>query len=222
MDEMTSELKETISQCVARLRDTVGRQRQQAAAELIQLGIRTRGTILPRGSEKSPAPNRLPEYGMQEQILNGLKDADAATRREIALALGEWGDERAAQNLARLLHEQRDEDEDVRLACIFALKMIGGEDSVNALARTAAGDTSDGIRFAALAALEELGAGGWIDVTDRNPPPLPQRTEIRTRGGERYAANSEAIEILKDISNDDTQPEYLQQKAKDALAYLRR
>jgi len=214
---MKHQFEAEVQKCIERLHSTTSKQRQQAAAELVRLGIRIRGAIVPRGTVVLPAKSRFPEPSMQRELQVHLSDVDPAVRQEVALAMGEWGDEQAAQALTSLLLKSRDQNEDVRMACVVALKMIGGSTAVATLAQTATQDPSTDVCFAALAALEELGAGGWTDVTDR--PPWTSRA---TSDGSKLSNTTldEPIMALARLRDNETVPKYVRQKAMDVLTYI--
>src|SRR5262249_42174974 len=151
------------------------------------------------------------------------KDAEPEVRRQAALALGEWGDERAAAALGRLL--QTDPDEEVQLYCVGALGTIGGPTAVEAL-RKAIEQGTDPVRDEALEAIEDLATGGRKEDTEapdrQGVSPGPEATmadshrvrgAVRTRGRPRKASASKIVgtiaATLQHIRSDDTASEYL-------------
>src|SRR5689334_20451639 len=148
---MTPEVEAEVKQWLHRLLTGAGGPRREAAAELSRLGVWTRGSVRTRGSLGRSAPNRLPEPDRLGEVVACLGDADGEVRRQVALALGEWGDEAAAAALCRLL--QADADEEVQLYCVTALRMIGGPTAAEGL-RRAAGRGTEAVRHAALTAIE--------------------------------------------------------------------
>jgi HEAT repeat protein len=141
----------------------------------------------------------------------------------VALALGEWGDGRAVEPLARVL--VGDPEELVRLYALAALRQLGGPTALEALAR-AAEEGPEGVRTAAVAAIEDLATGGRRD--DSEPPEMDSRTRgaIRTRGNPaRGTGRTELLDRVADtlerVRGDAAAGEYLRRRAADVLGYLR-
>nr|WP_275994315.1 alpha-isopropylmalate synthase regulatory domain-containing protein [Argonema antarcticum] len=150
------------------------------------------------------------------ELLKYLKDTEEDTkiRQRAASALGKWGGKKEAQKLANILLSEPGKDESLKIACIEALKTIGGIEAVKALVKIAANKNElIDVRYAAVCDLEELGAGGWVDITDKPAP--PPRKNITTDEKIR-----ETIETLDKISKDSDEPSYFRYQAEDALAYL--
>jgi HEAT repeat protein len=210
--------------------------RREAAAELTRLGVWSRGSVRTRGALRRPAPERLPEPERLEQMVSWLGDPDPEVRGLVALALGEWGGAQAARRLADLAGS--DEDEDVRLHALAALRLIGGPVAVEAL-REAVESGSDTLRDAALAGIEELATGGrrdeteWADGAVAAPleeadaaatsrPPVVSgavRTHgaVRTRGA---SAGRGLVETLEGVRRDSSTPEYFRHRAEEVLRHL--
>jgi HEAT repeat protein len=207
-------------------------QKLQAAAELNRLGVRTRGSIRPRGTLSRAAANRLPDAGQIDQILTKLEtEAAPDIQAGLANALGEWGGERTAEALIRIL--QRDTDEDVRISCISALRKIGGVAAAEAL-RDAIERGPEAVREAALRAIEELASGGPVE--DHEPAALEQTSNARLTGAVRTRGGRGAIEAegprredlverlsgtLKGVQADPRTSSYLRLKASQVLGLLR-
>lgn len=189
---------------VQRLLDGTRDDRTHAATELGRLGVWTRGSVRTRGTLTRAAANRLPDPASVDMVIRALRDADRTIRCQVARALGEWGGAEAAMALAALLRSE--DDPDVRLYAVHALRTIGGPQAVEALRQSAeAGGEAE--CDAALSAIEELATGGSLQDTE--PPPTnqqrasglssqdsqtPQRVRgaVRTRGAVRMSGTSAA------------------------------
>ena len=154
-----------------------------------------------------------------EVALSALKGRGTAVRREVAFALGQWGDETAAKVLEGMLTgEQLDAEEEVRLACIDALRSIAGHTAVRALRNVAEKDASEQVRYAAIEALAEL---ALVEAPAGRTPGA-----VRTRGAAvkpKANLSSEAREVLATllrIRDDEKEPEYLRRSARAALTHL--
>jgi hypothetical protein len=178
---------------VERLREGTIESRINAASELSRYSVRTRGSVRCRGSISDPAESRFPEDYAEEAlevVLKALRDENPALRREVAFALGEFGDNEAAKVLSEMVNgETKDPDKDVRRSCIAALKTIGGRVAVEAIRKAAEKDAEESVRYEALDALAELAAGAGTKGLQREvayTAPNDQvrfRGAIRTRGG---------------------------------------
>src|SRR5262245_54317951 len=93
---MNQQTDEEVRQWLDRLLNSTRQDRKQAASELGRIGVRTRGSIRPRGSLDQTAKNRLPEPEKIEAVAQCLGDQNKEVRAQVALALGEWGGEDAA------------------------------------------------------------------------------------------------------------------------------
>lgn len=182
----------------------------RAASQLVDLGTNKRGSDGPRGSVAFPAEIRLGTSALPEYLELHLRDADIFVRKEVVSALGEWGDGRVAKVL--IDHFDRESDETLRVTYLLAIRTIGGLEAVTFLAQIAATDHSESVRFAAAAALEELAAGGWQDMSDREEPGPRRRPD--------NPSLSAAVKALARLSEDETQAGYLRNKARTALGYL--
>ena len=206
-----------------RLRTGSEKERAQAASELSRLHIRNRGSVRTRGSLSHSASSEFPpelSTDAMSIVLTALRDESPAIRREVAFALGEWGNEEAANILARMLCKPgQDQEAEVRRACIAALKTIGGRVAVQALRMTAESDESEAVRYDAVAALAELALEAY-------PAPTAPRSAIRTRGTPvrpRRDLSPEAQEILETLArirDNEQEKEYLRLKAEAAIAPL--
>lgn len=229
----THDYGEEVNIWVERLIAAEGEQKGIAAGELSRLGVLKHRSVRPRGSLRQAARNELPVPEQLDEVIKSLQDTARKVRCQVALALGEWGDESAAVALAQLLHS--DPDQEVQLYCVAALRTIGGPVSASALGQAAAEGHSEALRMAAISAIGELATGGQIEDTELPPPlreaaPLPtkgvtrSRETIRTRGG---AVHTPATGIerglitnLEKVAADGTVSEFLRRKAAEVLVCL--
>src|SRR5438445_6111307 len=74
-----------------------GPKRGEAALQLHRLGVWTRGSVRTRGSLRAAGENRLPKPAQLQKVIGSIrKEPDAGIRAQLAMALGEWGDDTAA------------------------------------------------------------------------------------------------------------------------------
>ena len=228
--EANQERETEVQHWVNRLLTSTGQEKQQAAAQLSRLGVWTRGSIRTRGSLRAPAQNRLPEPEKLPDVVRCLQDTDKGVRCQVALALGEWGNEEAARVLSQLL--QTETDEEVQLYCVTALRTIGGPLAAEGL-RQAAENGTEAVRDAAITAIEELVTGGPVDDTEGAAVPqqhtpsvvrtrgaVRARGVVRTRGGKRQREVDNIAATLQRISADGTVSDYVRQRAAQVLAYV--
>jgi HEAT repeat protein len=240
-DDTTRRVGEWVSRLLAGTRD----ERLRAATELNRLGVGTRRSVRTRGSLVATAPSRLPAHGQVDAIAACLADADRAVRCQVALALGEWGGDEAVDALRRLWRS--DDDEEVQLHAVTALRTIGGPAAAETL-RQMALDGSDRVRDAAISAIEELATGGTTDDTEGAvPAPVPAAREeaapvrvrgavrtrgaIRTRGAVRSRgavtpvrggpSTDTIASSLRQIRDDPDTPRSLRLRAGEVLALFR-
>jgi HEAT repeat protein len=180
---------------------------KRLASDLSQLGVMARGSIAPRGTASRSAAPRLPE-GKLQKLLVFLAMSTEDERVAIVTALSEWGGEPVVDSLATMYNVEPDEN--VRLACALAIGVIGGQSGAEKLTEVARHDESQIVRLTALDALEELGAGGWTEVSDLHPP----------RSGNRQRLNRNAIKNLKAIREDPVANDLLRLRADQALQYF--
>jgi hypothetical protein len=141
--------------------------------------------------------------------------------------LGEWGDETAAAALCRLLRAEKDEE--VRLYCITALRLIGGLTAAEGL-REAVESGTEAVRNAALTAVEELATGGRRDDTEGPDvpaaPPVTADTSkgiLRMKGAPRVRGEQilgRIADTLRRIRRDDKVSAFLRRKADEVLSHL--
>ncbi len=208
-----------------------GKDRKKAALELGRLGVRTRGSILPRGTLYVTPRDRFPDPEKIEALLEHLNDEDKEVRSQVALALGEWGGEETAAALRRVL--ESDSDEQVQLYCITALRTIGGRTSSEGL-RYAVASGTEAVRDAAISAIEDLATGGRVDCTEG--PDLTQQSkssslriigDVRTRGaaqrrrGTQTDLVNDISDTLQKIRDEEGSSDYLRLRAEEVLKYFR-
>lgn len=215
---------QVVKSWLERLRTGDETERAQAASELSRLHVRVRGSVRTRGglhqSARSEFPSELSHDAMRT-ALAALQDDSPAVRREVAFALGEWGDENAATILhAIVLGKRQDPEEEVRRAGIAALGTIGGPTAVQTLCQVAEDDPAEAVRYDAVAALTELGL--------QEQPGAPVRTTgaVRTRGvpvRARASLGREAQQVvatLQRIRDKESEKEHIRRMAEAALAPL--
>jgi len=212
-----------VDECVT----STGPARARAAANLSRLGVWRRGSIRTRGSLRVPAEDRFADESMAERLALALDDTDPAARGQVALAVGEWGGENSVACLAKQL--DNDENEDVRLFSVAALKLIGGDRSAEALA-TAAQRSTEAVREAALLAIEELATGGGLTDMDfpmslRSESWRPvSRSQVGTRGAVRVRGAARftlpLVKALESVGSDLSLPAYLRRKAEEVIELL--
>jgi hypothetical protein len=225
------QMGQDVSQWLERMLTGAGEDRKRAAMELSRLGVRTRGSIRPRGTLDMSPNNRLPDPEKIADALQCLEDGDQAVRSQVALALSEWGGEETAAAIRRIL--ESDPNESVQLYCITALRTIGGPTSAEGL-RKAAVNGTEAVRDAAISAVEDLATGGRVDCTE-GPDRTQQskssaghtRGDIRTRGAAHTRGTGQAdlvnhiADTLQTISNEQGASDYLRLRAEEVLRYFR-
>lgn len=213
---------------------------RDAAVVLLRRGVAERGSTLPRGSVSHVAPARVTasddQLGLMARWLTG---GDALTRSQVALALGEWGGEQAAEDLAAALPRQPDDEG--TLHCISALQTLGGAVALRAL-RSCIGSGSEAVQNAAIYAVEQLITGGSPDDTEppsnragglvpdaRNVETTPHGHFRRTsqdssrRGGEAQAVRDalrETADALNSLRLSKTASPYLRHRAAAVLVHM--
>jgi hypothetical protein len=209
MAKLTPDLLNQLNAYLEQVATGTKKSKRQAALALLDLGIRERGNIGPRGTIHESAPVRLP-VKQYSAFLGCANDADTETRRRIALALGEWGDTTAVTVLSGKFLDEHSEE--VRVADVVAAKTIGGREAIAFLTNIACQDESEAVRLVALVGVEELAAGGWADLADREPLPPPARKPDPEL--------SSFIATLNGLSLDRTVPAYLRDRARSAATSI--
>jgi HEAT repeat protein len=208
---------------IERLRSDSEEDRVQAASELSRMSIRVRGTVRTRGSASRAASSEFPKSlpDAMSHTLDALQDQSPAVRREVAAALGTWGDTDAANILSHMIAGPGlDADEGVRRAVVRALGTIGGPVAVRGLQVAAQSDQAEAVRRDAISALAELA------LQEAAAPHVTSRGVVRTRGAEvrpRPGLSLEAqavLATLKRISDDENEREYLRRRAEAGLSTL--
>lgn len=222
---------ELVSVWLERLRAGNDAEKTRAASELSRLRIRTRGSVRTRGAMTRAASCGFPEQMAEDAlstVLAAFRDESPDVRREVACALGEWGDERAAEILGKtIVGDELDEDVEVRRAAVSALGTIGGPAAVNALCQVAENDPSDMLRYDALASLTELAtqAESAVGITTRGAVRTrgaavrTRGAAVRTRGGLATEAQ-QVVRALQRIRDNDQEKEHLRRMAEAALVPL--
>ena len=216
--------RQVIQLWLERLRTGSEPEQAQAASALSRLHIRTRGSVRTRGGLHYAAHSEFPAELSQEAmriVLAALQDKSVSVRRQVACAIGEWGDERAATTLQEMVvGDRRDPEEDVRRTVVAALGTIGGSTAVKTLCQAAEDDPSEAVRYDALAALTEL-------VLLAQPgPTVGTQSVVRVRGAAvrpRPGIGEEAQRVvytLQRIRDKASEKEPLRRMAEAALAPL--
>ncbi len=188
------------------------KERVHAASELSRSHIRAKG-VRTRGSLDHAATGELSQDAMHI-MQNALQDPSSAVRREVAFALGQWGDEEAVA----ILHELvvGDVEEEVRRAAINALGTIGGATAVKTLCEAAEKDPSEAIRYNALAVLNELALKNYPVLQEPSEPletVRVNRLTVLPLGSEE----GQVITTLQRISTKNNEEEYIRHIATAAL-----
>jgi len=205
-----------------RLRNGSVAEREQAASELSRNHIRSRGAVRTRGSARAPAANDFPNdihEDAMSALLAAMQDQSPSVRREVAFAIGEWGNRDAAAILSQiLLGDQQDPEEEVRRAAVAALGTIGGPTAMDGLSQVAGSDASESVRYDALAALTELGIQqqSASNVAARHPPRV--RGSIPTRP--RAPESQSVVTTLQLIRDDESEKRHIRRMAENALGTL--
>jgi HEAT repeat protein len=167
----------------------------EAASRLSRMAIRTRGAVRTRGG---PPPARL-ERGQLDSALETLRnDESPAVRREVAYAIGEWGDEKAVAVLRNIA--THDPDEGVRQAAISALGAIGGSAAIEALCDLSETPQSDSSRYDIVRELTEL--------------------MLALKPGERQKQTGRVIDALRNVQACEEASAHVRQSAASGLAAL--
>ena len=206
-----------------RLRGASEQDRVQAASELNRMHIRARGAVRTRGSLSQAALSEFPVSppDAMSQTLVALCDQSPAIRREVAAALGEWGGATAADILHGMAKgPDQDADEGVRRACVRALGLIGGPVAVEGLCTAAEHDPAEAVRRDGINALVELALQeSTAPRVGTQDAVCTRRSRVHVRSGLSPEAKA-VLAVLKRISDDESEKEYLRQKAKVGLSTL--
>lgn len=213
--------REEIEFWLERLRSGDAQEMAQAASELSRLHVRTRGAVRTRGSLARAATAELDRDALGA-VLDALRHTSAEVRREVAYAVGQWGDERAAKILATLAAgEARDADEGVRRAALRGLQAIGGPAAVRALRTAAEGDESEAVRYEAIDALTVLALYATTGPARRVPGAVRTRGALASPASHLSLEAREALKTLESIRDNPGEKEYLRQTAQRGAASLR-
>lgn len=152
--------------------------------------MRTRGATRTRGAVTQPASKPIQALDLSP-ALDAIDDAHWEIRREVALALGEWGDEVALKVLERLA--RNDTEWRVREAVAEALATIGGAQAVELLTYMVKTDPHPRPAERALKGLGDLALATWPEQLKAEPE--EQRAAVRTRGAIRVRGASPSKRI---------------------------
>ena len=215
-------LREEVQRLLHLLRNTAGETRRQAAAALQDLGVRVRGGARIRGAVTRAAAQPIAAFDLTP-ALEALTDAQWEVRREVACALGQWGDELAIEALSRLVHSEPEWR--VRVAVADALADIGESQAVESLTSIARRDPHEEVRVHAIEGLGRLALNTWPVLATH----IRQRGAVRTRGGirvrgaspsKRISPEADAILALLDQTRSTDPSARVRAAADDALGSL--
>jgi len=176
-----------------RLRSQASEERLRAAKELREMGVHTRGAVRTRGAVNQPASKPIQTLDLTP-AMEAISDAHWEVRREVALALGEWGDEVALEVLKRLT--RNDSEWRVREAVAEALATIGGAKAVDLLTDMVKTDPHPRPAERALKGLGDLALVTWPDQL--RPVDREASAAVRTRGAVRVRGASPSRRINPD------------------------
>ena len=189
-------IQQEVERLLELLRSDTADERLEAATELRALGLRARGEVRIRGAALHAASPRLRDVNL-EPALRALADAQWEVRKEVALAVGEWADERAVEvlgHLARTNPEWR-----VRIAAVEALSNIGGPMVVKLLTGIAKSDPYQDVRARALEGLGDLALAAWPELSEKQGDRI--RGTVRTRGAPRIRGSSHAKPVSPEAAS---------------------
>jgi HEAT repeat protein len=170
--------REEVKRLLELLRSQAAEERLRAATELKSMGVNARGAVRTRGAVTQPAARPLEEIDLTP-AMEALSDAQWDVRREVALAVGEWGDKLAIEVLERLA--RTDSEWRVRATVAEALANIGGPKAVENLTYMVKKDPHPNPVERAMEGLGDLALATWPDSLG---PAAPERSgAVRTRGG---------------------------------------
>ena len=172
--------QQEVQRLVELLRSRAVEQCLEAAIELKTSGVRTRGVVRTRGAVMHSATQRMEGLDFAP-ALEALADAHWEVRREVSLAVGEWGDELSVEVLGHLACT--DSEWRVRVAVAEALANIGGPQAVVVLKRMAQTDPHQEVRAKGVEGLGNLALATWPELADK--PARDARGPVRTRGAIR-------------------------------------
>lgn len=197
------------------IKNLFDRAEKKIVERIAREGVASGGSLLPRGSLNQAASGRLSGGEGLSEIAELLKSPDKETRCQAALALGEWGGEESAVEIANLL--QSDEDEEVWLYCVTALGVIGGPVAVEGLS-WAIEHGPEAVKRAAVNAAQELLAGGSLEDTES---PLGQR-QAPWNLMAQPSEEKRLAQALQQLRLDPNISEYLRIKADELLSEVAR
>lgn len=206
------------------LRSQVANERLRAAKELEEAGVRTRDAVRTRGVMTQPASKPIQELDLTP-AMEAIHDAHWEVRRDVALALGAWGDEVALEVLAQLA--RHDSEWRVREAVAEALATLGGARAVELLTHMVKTDPHPRPAERALKGLGDLALATWPEqlgpVRKESPVPVRTRGALRVRGASpsrRVSSEADALLALLDEVRFRHPSSSVREVADDTLARL--
>jgi hypothetical protein len=196
-------------------------ERRAAAADLENMGMRTRSSLVKRGSTVLPASSRSTD--LLHALRRGVADSDADVRLKSVRAAGDLGDETLIADLRAIL---AGDSEPIRVAAVNAIGDIGGPSALQSLANVLVAESSEEVRFAALAELDELIAEPITSGPDRrfdpSHPVMPPSLEpvLDVTADDLAHVRSQLIEQLRRLALDERESGLMKLKADDLLRYL--
>jgi HEAT repeat protein len=188
---MEEPIRQEVQRLLDLLRSQASGERIRAARSLKEIAARTHSSTLhTRGAVTRSAVRALPALDLTP-ALQAIGDTQWEVRREVALTLGEWGDEVALEVLDRLA--QNDSEWRVREAVAEALGSIGGPQAVEALTQMVKTDPHPRPAERALRALGDLAVATW--PVQLEPQPKESPAALRTRGAVRVRGASPSRHI---------------------------
>lgn len=161
--KMIQDIEKEVNECVSHLINSNSNEELlEYAKTLMKIGVRDRGSILPRGSSKQSAKNRLPDQTKLPLLINKLRTAHKSVCRALVLALAEWGDESVVSRISEMMQDVNT-DMPTKRSCINALRIIGGVEAVTALEWAT---NQEDLKLAANWAKLELESGGTFDFSE--------------------------------------------------------
>lgn len=201
------------------LRSQAVQQRLDAATELKSIGVRTRGAARTRGTVTQSATKPIEEIDLTPAF-EALADAHWEIRQQVALAVGEWGDELAIEVLKRLAYT--DPEWRVRVAVAEALANIGGPKAIEILKHMAQADPHQDVRARAIEGLGDLALATWPELAEKQRE-ISHPRGVRVRGAspsKRLSPEAEAILELIDELRFRDHSSYVREVADKTLGRL--
>lgn len=213
--------QEEVSFWLQRLIGGSGQEKVQAASELSMAAVRVRGLVRVRGTLSRSAPQELPPDAMGA-VLAELRNQESAVRKEVSLAVGEWGGAEAGDILARMLVGQdKDVDESVRRSVVAALHRIAGTAAVQAISQAAETDDSEIVRYDAIAALTALALQTQARRSVQSPGAVRARSVMR-RSARLSPEGQQVLGTLERIRDNTNEKDYIRRIAETGITSFHR